>query len=98
MADSKPLTLPSGIPWPAGDPLMAKYSIATLQAAGYLNIDKPSVTEKIKPHDKETWPSYINPNPNAIHPMLRWERWHGVTDANFALLEPVLRLTSCFFG
>ncbi|KEQ72542.1 hypothetical protein M436DRAFT_48927 [Aureobasidium namibiae CBS 147.97] len=86
---------PSNIPdYP---PLLEKYSVQMLEAAGFLNHDTGFDIAKINGRLAfAPWRNYHR-DPDLqirIHPVLRRDKWLGITDYQYSLMLPSLLLAS----
>lgn len=86
---------PSAIPdYPI---LLEKYGLQVLEAAGFLNHESDTISSNINGRlaSKDWRIDQIHTGiESRIHPVLRQEKWDGITDHQYSLMHPALLLAT----
>ncbi|KAG9693604.1 hypothetical protein KCU95_g6404, partial [Aureobasidium melanogenum] len=78
-------------------PILEKYGLKILNAAGFINNIHPTDTITYGPMGRLYGNAYRNPTwdpAQRTHPVFGRQMWHGISDEMFALLQPALNLAS----
>lgn len=94
-----PKMYPMGPPsrHPDYHPLLEKYGLKILNAGGFINSVLPWEAMHLGPHGKLHFADWRNPTCDLnerIHPILRFDMWHGISQADYELMHYSLLLAS----